>query len=169
MFGKKVPKEPTRGGALNVVYPTKAEIEAYYPDPKAPSPGYPSRRCASVERSVDYFGMITRQKHPCHSPKGPAPSTSLPGYPPLRRCRGVLQSAADLFIFMLAGGKHTLIPNLPPVSCVHHLTLREADSLPYRRYSGSLVGAATCRPPRISRHESPAIVPAFPYIPKPAY
>ena len=51
LFGKKVPKEPTRGGASNVVYPPWAEIEAYYPDPKAPSPGYPSRRCASVTRS----------------------------------------------------------------------------------------------------------------------
>ena len=94
-------------------------------------------------------------------------------------CRGVLQSAADLFIFMLAGGKHTLIPNLPPVSCVHHLTLREADSLPYRRYSGSLVGEAFRLPlgqsilrhpnsmvwfhcrgdSRIARHESPATNP----------
>ena len=52
MFGKKVPKEPTRGGASNVVYPPWAEIEAYYPDPKAPSPGYPSRRCAVVEGSI---------------------------------------------------------------------------------------------------------------------
>ena len=51
LFGKKVPKEPTRGGASNVVYPPWAEIEPYYPDPKAPSPGYPSRRCASVTRS----------------------------------------------------------------------------------------------------------------------
>ena len=38
LFGKKVPKEPTRGGASNVVYPPWAEIETYYPDPKAPSP-----------------------------------------------------------------------------------------------------------------------------------
>ena len=68
MFGKKVPKEPTRGGASNVVYLTKAVIDTHYPDPKAPSPEYPSRRCASVTRSVVYFGMITRQKHPCLPP-----------------------------------------------------------------------------------------------------
>ena len=55
MFGKKVPKEPTRGGASNVVYPPLAEIEAYYPDPNAPSPEYPSRRCASVTRSKVWF------------------------------------------------------------------------------------------------------------------
>ena len=55
MFGKKVPKEPTRGGASNVVYLTKAVIETHYPDPKAPSPGYPSRRCAAVTRSQVWF------------------------------------------------------------------------------------------------------------------
>ena len=60
MFGKKVPKEPTRGGASNVVYLTKVAIDIHYPDPKAPSPGYPSRRCAEVKRSEGWFLSLGR-------------------------------------------------------------------------------------------------------------
>ena len=52
---RKEPKNRLRGGASNVVYLTKAVIDTHYPDPKAPSPGYPSRRCASVERSEVWF------------------------------------------------------------------------------------------------------------------
>ena len=64
---RKYPKNRLRGGAISVVYPPLAEIRAYYPDHKAPSPDNPSRRCASVERSEVWFYR-----------------------------RGVLQSAADL-------------------------------------------------------------------------
>ena len=52
---RKEPKNRLRGGAISVVYPPLAQIETHYPDPKAPSPGYPSRRCASVTRSVVLF------------------------------------------------------------------------------------------------------------------
>ena len=52
---RKEPKNRLRGGASNVVYPPWAEIEAYYPDPKAPSPDNPSRRCASVKGSMVCF------------------------------------------------------------------------------------------------------------------
>ena len=52
---RKYPKNRLRGGALSVVYPPLAKIGAYYPDPKAPSPDNPSRRCAEVKRSEVWF------------------------------------------------------------------------------------------------------------------
>ena len=70
-----------------MVYPPWAEIETYYPDPKAP-PWVP---LPPLRASYTLKGLVL-------------PSGS-----------GAERSGSS--ISMIAGGNHTLIPNLPPVSC----------------------------------------------------